>query len=183
MSIQGACSTMVASLRVIVFLMTGSALFMSAVQNGDANGLPLIEFPVKPPAPATKLQEYKGELFDLEVYRGRVVVVNFWATWCAPCLKEMPALEKAWKKLREEDIMLVGVNLGDTPRKIKRFLKHRPVSFPILMDIDSDTFEPWQIQRLPTTYVVGPDGRIHFGAIGDRDWNSAQILNTIRRLK
>jgi len=52
-----------------------------------------------------------------------------------------------------------------------------------LMDIDSDTFEAWQIQRLPTTYIVGPDGRIHLGAIGDRDWNSPQILDAIRHLK
>ena len=57
------------------------------------------------------------------------------------------------------------------------------MSFPILMDIDSDTFEAWQIQRLPTTYIVGPDGRIHLGAIGDRDWNTPQILDAIRRLK
>jgi len=174
---------MVRSFRSFVFFVVGLALFATAAQEGHANGLPLIEFPVKPPAPAMQLQEYQGKAFDLEEHRGRVVVVNFWATWCVPCLKEMPALEKAWKTLQTEDVLLVGVNLGDTPRKIERFLKHRPVSFPILMDIDSDTFEPWQIQRLPTTYIVGPDGRIHLGAIGDRDWNSAQILNSIRSLK
>ena len=166
------------SLLVAVLLLVGDVPRLAY-----ANSLPLIEFPVKPPAPPMQLHEYKGEAFDLAAYRGRVVVVNFWATWCAPCLKEMPALEKAWKKLQKENVLLVGVNLGDTERKIRRFLKHRPVSFPILMDIGSDMFEPWQIQRLPTTYVVGPDGLIHLGAIGDRDWASDEILSSILKLK
>ena len=115
-----------------------------------------------PPSPEsrTRLSLLDGDTFDIESYRGRIVVVNFWATWCAPCLKEMPVFEKVWSTLRQEGILLVAVNLGDTPDKIERFLKHRPVTFPILLDIDSGTFEPWQIQSLPTTYIVGPDGRI-----------------------
>ena len=95
----------------------------------------------------------------------------------------MPALEEAWKTLRGKDILLVGVNLGDTSRKVERFLKHRPVSFPILMDVGSDMFEVWQIQSLPTTYIVGRDARIHLGAIGDRDWASDDILDMIINLK
>lgn len=150
---------------------------------GQTEGLPLIEFPQKPGAPSLVLKTLEGDIFDIAAYRGRVVIVNFWATWCAPCLKEMPVLEKAWESLQKDNVLLVAVNLGDTPDKIQRFLKHRPVTFPILVDVDSDTFEPWQIQSLPTTYIVGPDGRIHFGAIGDRDWASRDILDTITNLR
>ena len=174
---------MVRRFTLIGFLTFVNVLLSVFVNDGFANGLPLIEIPVKPQAPAMQLQTYEGKPFDLADHRGRVVVVNFWATWCAPCLKEMPALEKAWKTLRGKDILLVGVNLGDTSRKVERFLKHRPVSFPILMDVGSDMFEVWQIQSLPTTYIVGPDARIHLGAIGDRDWASDDILNMIINLK
>jgi thiol-disulfide isomerase/thioredoxin len=148
-----------------------------------AEGLPLIEFPEKPQAPALKLPLLNGGTFDIGSYRGRIIVVNFWASWCAPCLREMPVFEKAWQSLQQEDILLVAVNLGDTPEKIRRFLKHRPVTFPVLVDIDSDSFAPWQIHSLPTTYIVGPDGFIHFGAIGDREWDSTNILDTIRNLR
>jgi thiol-disulfide isomerase/thioredoxin len=162
-------------------LAVGFLLFWTDVVT--AGGLPLIEFPVKPPAPELKLVQLNGEPFDIAAESGRIVIVNFWATWCAPCLKEMPAFEAAWKELQDEDILLVGVNLGDTPHQIGRFLKHRPVTFPILLDVESTTFDTWQIQRLPTTYIVGPDGMIHLGAIGDRDWASQDILDSIRRLK
>ena len=140
--------------------------FAPVSEVAPADGLPLIEFPQKPETPDLKLRRLNGDNFDIRSVRGRIVVVNFWATWCAPCLKEMPVFEEAWASLQKDNILLVAVNLGDTVDKIQRFLKHRPVTFPILLDVDSDTFEPWQIQSLPTTYVVGRDGRIHYGAIG-----------------
>lgn len=148
-----------------------------------SEGIPLIEFPEKPEAPALVLSRLDGDRFDIASHRGRVVVVNFWATWCAPCLKEMPAMEQAWQSLQQDNVLLVAVNLGDTPERIQRFLNHRPVTFPILVDIDSETFVPWQIHSVPTTYVIGPDGRIHYGAIGDREWASKGILDTIRNLR
>ena len=107
---------MVKHVRGFAFFIVGLALFATTTQNGHGKGLPLIELPVKPPAPAMQLQEYEGEAFDLAKVSGRVVVAT-WATWCAPCLKEMPALEAAWKTLQKEDVLLVGVNLGDTIAK------------------------------------------------------------------
>ena len=157
-----------------------SLIVPAAVLGG---GLPMIEFPVKPMAPGLSLPQLDGSSFDLAKYTGRTVVVNFWATWCPPCLKEMPALESAWQRLRERGVVVVAVNLGDTPERIRRFLERRPVTFPILLDTGSRSFDPWQIQNLPTTYVVGPDGFIHYGAIGDREWDSEEILQPILSLR
>ena len=158
-------------------------LMIAALSAAHGDELPLVEFPVKPDAPALSLPQLDGAPFDLARYTGRTVVVNFWATWCLPCIKELPALEEAWQKLQKRDVVLVAVNMGDTPERIRRFLARRPVSFPILMDAGSQTSTPWQIQGLPTTYVVGPDGRIHYGAIGDRDWSSDAILDPVFSLK
>ncbi len=170
-------SLLITRILVAIFIASASQV------NASAEGLPLIEMPTTPEAPDLALNRLNGDSFDIRSYRGKIIVVNFWATWCSPCLKEMPLLEEAWASLEKEGILLVAVNLGDTPDKIRRFLKNRPITFPVLLDFDSDTFGPWQIQALPTTYIVGPDGHIHYGAVGDREWAAPEILDTIRSLK
>ena len=109
----------------LVFFIAGLALFSSAAQYGYANDLPLIEFPVKPLAPAMQLQEYDGKAFNLETYRGRVVVVNFWATWCGPCKLEMPHLDKMDRELEEKGFEVISISTDDAraSSKVKPLVK------------------------------------------------------------
>jgi thiol-disulfide isomerase/thioredoxin len=143
----------------------------------------LIELPQKPEAPALDLPDLAGMRHTIKAYRGKVVVVNFWATWCAPCRKEFPVLERAWKKLEQEGVVLLAVSLGDGRESGERFLRRLPVSFPVLLAPDQSIGTLWQLQGMPTTYVVDRNGRIYFGAIGEREWDDQAILDQILTLK
>ncbi len=134
-------------------------------------------------APDFNLEDQNGKFLKMSDYKGKVVIVNFWATWCPPCRKEMPSMQRAWEILKNEDIMMLAINVGEDSDQIFAFTAEYPVEFPLLMDIDSSVIRQWKVRGLPTTFIVSPAGKIVYQAIGDRDWDSAEILQQIRKLK
>jgi thiol-disulfide isomerase/thioredoxin len=142
----------------------------------------LIELPEKPMAPALDLLDLSGTRHDIAAYRGRVVVVNFWATWCAPCRKEFPALDRAREKLAPAGVVLLAVAMGEERERVEGFLRRVPVGFPILLAPDPSLGQHWQLQGMPTTYVIDRTGRIFYGAIGDRAWDDPALLAPILKL-
>jgi len=111
------------------------------------------------------------------------VIVNFWATWCPPCREEMPSMQRAWERLRDDNILILAIDIGEDEDTIFTFTADYPVEFPLLMDRDSSVIAQWPVRGLPTSFVVDPEGRIVYRAIGSRDWEHPALLETLRGLR
>src|SRR4051812_36787487 len=110
------------------------------------------------PAPLS-LPDLSGREVDLASFRGEVVLVNFWATWCEPCREEMPSLQRLEKKLAGKPFRVVAVNIGEGAPRIRQFLERTPVSFTILRDAESEVMKAWRGGLLPAPLPVGPRRR------------------------
>ena len=129
--------------------------------------------------PALELSDLQGTKHTLAGYRGKVVLVNFWATWCEPCREEMPSIERLRASLQDRPFVVLAVNLAEPESRIRKFLATMPLGFPVLLDRDSQTSRAWQAKLLPATYIVGPDGRIRYRHVGPLDWSAPEVRETI----
>jgi thiol-disulfide isomerase/thioredoxin len=129
--------------------------------------------------PALELADLTGKKHSLADYRGKVVLVNFWATWCTPCREEMPSIERLRASLGGQPFAVLAVNLAEPESRIHKFLEAVPLGFPILLDRDTRTTRAWQAKVLPATYIVGPDGAIRYRHVGDLDWSKPEVRKQI----
>jgi peroxiredoxin len=138
--------------------------------------------PDTPPAPDFTLTDTRGKTHSLSDYRGKSVIVNFWAVWCAPCRKEMPAMQRAWEQTRDRGVMMLAVNWGDKAEAVDTFLEKIPVDFPVLLGGDKDMTAEWGVRGLPTTFVVDPEGRLAYRVDGERDWDEPELMEKVLEL-
>lgn len=136
----------------------------------------------KPAAPDFSLKNVDGVVHRLSDYRGKVVVLNFWATWCPPCREELPSMERAYKLLADEPIKIVAINVGEDADTIFTFTADYEMSYDVLMDSDSKAIKQYPVIGLPTTFVIDPQGRIVYRAVGSRDWADEKLLGKLRAL-
>lgn len=136
-----------------------------------------------PLAPDFVLKDVDGKSHKLSDYRGKVVMINFWASWCPPCRFELPSMERAYNKLKQHGVEFLAINLGEDADTIFTFTADYPVSFPLLMDIDSSVSDKYPVIGLPTSYFVSPEGRLIYRAIGSREWDEKAILEKIIQMK
>jgi peroxiredoxin len=166
-----------------LFALFGLFLAAPVLAGGGVGDTGLTPLPERPPAPAFELPGSDGKLVRLADYRGKPLIVNFWATWCPPCRAEMPSMQRAWERVREEGIELIAVNVGEGPEEIQRFAAQLGIGFPLPMDLDSQVVHAWPVRGLPMTFVVDPQGRLAYKAAGEREWDSAELLDQVRSLR
>jgi thiol-disulfide isomerase/thioredoxin len=134
------------------------------------------------PTPALSLKDLEGRVHALESYRGKVVLVNFWATWCAPCLEEMPSIERLRQSLAGRPFAVLAVNLAEPDARVQAFLAKVPLGFPVLMDREAAAARAWKARMLPATFIVGPDGRVRYSHVGELDWSREPVRRQIAAL-
>ncbi len=136
----------------------------------------------KQPAPDFKLIDMDEKIHRLSDYKGQPVIVNFWATWCPPCREELPSMNLGWKKIKNQGIIMLAINVGEDEDTIFTFTGDYPIDFTVLLDQTGEVTDQWPMKGLPTTFIIDTQGRIVYRAIGGRDWSSDKILNIVRSL-
>ena len=132
--------------------------------------------------PALALRDLRGATHDLASYRGKVVLVNFWATWCEPCRDELPSMQRLEQRLAGQPFVVLAVNADEPEARIRKFLSQAALDFTVLLDPEMRAAREWKARILPASFVVDRDGRVRYSARGDLDWTDPRVIGAIRAL-
>lgn len=135
-------------------------------------------------APNFSLQDIKGNQVSLEDFRGKPILLNFWATWCQACKEELPSMQRLYEALSEKGVEVVAISIDrKNLDRIKAFAEEYKLTFPILWDPEQKVRKHYFIMGLPTTYLIGPQGKLKGYASGAREWDSADSIQALTSLK
>jgi thiol-disulfide isomerase/thioredoxin len=133
-------------------------------------------------APNFTLQDIDGETFELNKTKGNWVFLHFWASWCGPCRKEMPTIQKLANAMKDEKFKIVMINTAEDEDTVFEFLAAIDVGLNTLMDVDGLVTEVWKPRGLPTTFLINPKGEVKYQAIGGREWGEPVYVDFIKQL-
>jgi peroxiredoxin len=128
------------------------------------------------------LSDLSGKKVSLSSFKGKLVFLNFWATWCPPCRGEMPSMERLYQKLKGQGLAILAVDLQEDAKSVQKFVAEHKLTFPILLDTDGKVGATYGARSIPTTYIIGRDGSALGGTIGGREWDSPEMIAFFTRL-
>jgi peroxiredoxin len=128
------------------------------------------------------MQSVDGKTVNLADYRGKVVLVHFWATWCPPCVGEIPTIERFYQQVKGGNIEVLAVSVDDSADALKTFLAKNTVHFPVLRDPGGALAGSYGTLKFPETYVIGRDGIVRYKVIGPMDWSLPSNVGIVRSL-
>ncbi|MCW8931301.1 MAG: TlpA family protein disulfide reductase [Gammaproteobacteria bacterium] len=133
------------------------------------------------PNPINLVDAY-GKTFNKDNYKGQVTLVNFWATWCPPCVQEIPSLNRLKKKMEGQPFELISINYAEDKETILEFMEKVNVEFPVLLDHNGDFAKQWKVVTYPSTFVIDPSGKIKYGVNAAIEWDEPEFINQIKSL-
>ena len=138
--------------------------------------------PITRDLPTFELEELNAGVWNQDSIKGQPYIVNFWATWCGPCVHELPAMNRAAEQLLDEGVGMVAINLGEGADAINTFMQRVPIEFPVLLG-NQLTFPNWKVKGMPTTYIVSAEGEIVAEAVGPREWDNPEFIEFMLSLR
>jgi thiol-disulfide isomerase/thioredoxin len=165
-------------------LVAGSLCALAAVASGPAPAAETLfrPWPERLPVPQLKLVDLNGKQWSLESLRGKVVVVNFWASWCAPCVNELPVLNDLSGRAAADDLVVLGVNYKESADAIARFAHDHPFRYPILRDKSGEAFKAWTSGVMPTTVLIDRTGRARWRVVGELAPDDPRIRQALDKM-
>jgi len=142
------------------------------------------------------LQTYRGtikELFldfndrnnqrhTLSKHHGKILLLNFWASWCPPCVKELPSLNRLQKKFDSDEFTVLAINIGEDQKTVSNFLKPMNINFPVLFDPEGNAVKPWNLVAFPSSFLIDKKGKIRYGLFGGIEWDNDEVVSIIKKL-
>ena len=123
-----------------------------------------------------------GDSESLNDYRGKVIFLNFWATWCGPCKAEVDEIDTLHETLKGEDFMIMALSIQEQKKKVTKFMESNNVDFPVYLDSDGSVAAMYGVTGIPTTYIIAPDGKIVGRAVGPREWGGKDSVKLMKSL-
>lgn len=173
--------------RRVRLVATGLALLLAVVTSAAAMSDEVKSLGLQQPqetveAPDFTLRDLNGKKVQMRDFRGKVVFLNFFATWCVPCRLEMPAMDRLYQANKDKGLLVLAVDLREGVKPVRSFLRELKVSFPALLDEDGSVAFMYGVRPLPTTYLVGRDGKLLWRAYGAREWDSPEARQYFARV-